>query len=72
MIWDLELAMAERPRGTELIVAIKLNVDLEKAIGRDGMRRLWRRWQQQAGKILRGTSSCNNGHVARIRGRGQW
>ena len=33
-IQDVEVAIAERPRGTELIVGGDLNVDLEKASGR--------------------------------------
>ena len=37
MIWDVEVVEAERPRGTELIVTVDFNVDLENtgSQGRD-------------------------------------
>ena len=37
MIWDVEAVMAERPRGTELIVTVDFNVNLDNtgSQGRD-------------------------------------
>ena len=35
IIWDVEAAVAERPRGTELIFAVDLIVDMERT-GRRG------------------------------------